>query len=317
MLEVFRPLRFARLPIVVLAGALWTGPATGQNQGQGGAAPQPVERLPNSTVAPAGQPGAPFQLNAQQQQLVDQVLDQWEAESAKVRTFTCPFERLEYDPVFMKNGQKIPVTKSQGLLRYARPDKGLFKITEVRRYDPKTGDWKKSDEPDEHWVCDGTAVYEFDAVKKQMIVRLLPPEYQGKAIADGPLPFLFNAEARKLKQRYFIRVTRATDTEIWLDVYPRRQHDAANYRRVEMILDRHRFLPSAVQVFLPNNKNRVVYVFRPDHAKVNDTIERLLGVFKPPRTPIGWKKVIERIPAAPPRAQAARPPREPGPAARR
>ena len=34
----------------------------------------------------------------------------------------------------------------------------------------------------------------------------MPPELQGKAIVDGPLPFLFGADAQKLKQRYYLRI---------------------------------------------------------------------------------------------------------------
>lgn len=249
---------------------------------------------------------APFRLTPQQQRDVDQVLLRWEAESEKIKTFTCTFDRLEYDPVFMKGGDTTAVTVSKGQVRYARPDKGLFRITQVQRFDPKTGTYKPSDEPDEHWVCDGKAVYEFNTVKRQLIVRPLPPEYQGKAIADGPLPYLFNAKAAKLKQRYFIRISEVTDQRIKLEVFPRWQQDAANYRKIDLLLDRSRFLPFAVQVFLPNQKNRVVYVFHIDGAKVNDPIERLLGVFKPPRAPLGWKRVVEQ-PSAPSPQQAARP----------
>ncbi len=265
----------------------------------------PPAPRPTSQQARRQDEQAPFRLTPQQQHDVDQVLLRWEAESEKIRTFTCTFDRLEYDPVFMKGGDTTAVTVSKGQVRYARPDKGLFRITQVQRFDPKTGTYKVSDEPDEHWVCDGKAVYEFNTVKRQLIVRPLPPEYQGQAIADGPLPYLFNAKADKLKQRYFIRISEATEAQIKLEVFPRWQQDAANYRKIDLLLDRSRFLPFAVQVFLPNQKNRVVYVFQIADAKVNDPIERLLGVFKPPRAPLGWKRVVEQ-PSTPSPQQASR-----------
>jgi TIGR03009 family protein len=255
-------------------------------------------------------------LNAQQQAVLDQILTRWEAQSSKIRTFRCPFERWEYDPVFMEDGARKPVTKSWGQLKYAKPDKGLFRVAEVHRYDPQTNGWTRSNEPGEHWVCDGEAVYEFNTAKKQLIVRQLPPEYRGHAIAEGPLPFLFSAEAEKLKRRYYLRVAETTETEIWLDAYPRQQRDAANFRRVELILDRHRFLPSAIQVHLPNGKSRVVYMFRPEEAKINDPVELFLGVFEQPRTPWGWKRIVEPVPSTPSGAQAKRTAREPSPAAR-
>ncbi len=260
---------------------------------------------------PAGQLPAPFEISPEHQAHVNQILTLWEKESNKIKTFTCTFERLEYNSAFGP-GNDTPMTKSTGQLKYSKPDKGLFRITERRRYNPKTRDWNvEQGDPNEHWVCDGKAVYEFDADRKQVNVYPLPPELQGKGIADGPLPFLFGAEATKLMQRYFIRVTQQNEEQIWLEAWPRFQHDATDYQYIELILDRKKFSPTALQVYLPNHqpqrKNSAVYMFGP--AKVNDTFDRLLGVFQKPRTPFGWKRVVEQPPpaAAPPPRQAARP----------
>ena len=46
------------------------------------------------------------------------------------------------------------------------------------------------------------------------------PQLQGKAIVDGPLPFLFGAEAKKLKERYWLKVDsqpKQDPNQIWLD----------------------------------------------------------------------------------------------------
>ena len=150
-----------------------------------------------------------------------------------------------------------------------------------------------------------------------MNVYVLPPELQGKGIADGPLPSLFGAEATKLMQRYYIRVTQQNEEQIWLDAWPRDRRDAADYQRIELILNKKTFSPTALQIYLPNHqpqqKNSAVYMFDP--AKVNDPIDRFLGVFQKPRTPFGWKKVVDQPPAAavPPPRQAARPGQGPGP----
>lgn len=253
---------------------------------------------------------APFELSAQQQAFVDQILELWERESGKIKSYKSSFERWEYDPVFGPAGD-VPKTKSLGLLRYARPDKGMFRITDMLHYTaPASGDeqptWKaREGETGEHWVCDGEAVYEFNALKKQMIVSPLPPEMRGKAIADGPLPFLFGAEKEKLKARYFIRVSQSNEKEIWLEAYPRRQEDAANFQRVELILNRSQFLPSAMQVYLPNGKSRTVYIF--NDAKINDPLEVFVGVFQQPRTPLGWTKVVEPLPTGAPTTQPLEP----------
>jgi len=295
------------MTVVALLLLLVVAPLAAQTPPRDGSPPRPASAQdpvngppgvrPQTARTPPPPPPAPFRLSPQQQALLDQILELWEKESDKIQTFRCNFERWEYDPVFLQDGDRIPVTKSSGQLKYAKPDKGLFRITKIRRYVAKAGDWEASDEAGEHWVCDGTAIYEFNAIKRQLIVRELPPELRGKAIADGPLPFLFSADAKKLKRRYFIRVTDTTESEIWLEAYPRYRRDAANFQKVELILDRRRFLPSALQVFLPNGKSRTVYMFQPEDARVNDPLERFIGVFQQPRAPYGWKRIVEPAPA--------------------
>jgi TIGR03009 family protein len=269
----------------------------------------PVAQVASLPAQP-GQPGfigPPFQLNQVEQQFVDQILQMWENESAKIKTFDCQFERWEYDLVFGP-GDAIPSIKSIGQLSYAKPDKGSFKISEIHRWQKRTPDQKAAEPGDwvleekkvgEHWVCDGKAIHEYNYVNKQLIVQPLPPEMRGTAIVDGPLPFLFGAEAEKLKRRYWIRSTGSNETSIQLEAYPRRQADAANYRRVDVMLDRKKMMPSAIQVHMPNGQKRAVYMFK--DPTVNGTLNALFGaLFNTPRTPLGWKRVVQELPGGPP-----------------
>ena len=330
---------FAR-PLVWILSLLVAAPALAQQTNPGrylppGAAPaqqpapggryqtQPVRpganrvaRTPQAAQASRRpQPQPPVNLTPQQQAVVDQILALWESQSDKIRNYKCSFERWEYDPVFGPGkdarGQDVAKTKSTGQVKYSKPDRGMFKIDEIRHFTPAkqpgvapTWEVRKGDHP-EHWVCDGEAVYEYNLAKKQLIVRHLPPEMRGKAIADGPLPFLFGAEKEKLKRRYYIQMTQSTNTEIWLEAFPKYRQDAANYKKVELILDREKFLPKALRVHLPNGKNHTVYIF--GEATVNSITEDILpDVFKRPHTPFGWKKVVEEPPRDPAK-QATRP----------
>ena len=247
--------------------------------------------------------GPPFQLNQVEQQFVDQILQMWETESAKIKTFNCQFERWEYNLVFGP-GSEIPLYKSLGQLSYSKPDKGSFKIEEIRTYKQESqeqpGDWfLEKQKVGEHWVCDGKATYEYNHEKKQLIVRPIPAQMQGQAIVDGPLPFLFGAEAEKLKRRYWIRSKASNAITIHLEAYPRRQEDAANYQRVEVMLDRKKMMPMAIQVHMPNGQERAVYMFK--DPKVNSQLEKLLAaVFNAPRTPLGWTRLVEEIPTGQP-----------------
>jgi TIGR03009 family protein len=317
--------------LLVSIGCLNVTPALAQQAGAPAAVPPAAVPRVASQPAPAGPPAAqpapqqegevrpqppaqppgPRQVTDQEAAFIDQVLHVWEIESDKVKSYKGPFERWEYDPVFGPKG--IAKTKSRGMLKYLKPDKGELEITEARHYDAEKQDWlEKKGDVLEHWVCDGKAVYEYKAREKQLVVRNLPPAMQGTAIADGPLPFVFGAKKDKLKQRYYFNVTHADEKEIWLSAWPRFQRDAANFQHVELILNRQKFLPSAIQVFLPNGDSRNVYIFHLDQVKVNDPLDRFLGSFQSPRTPPFWKRVVEEPPAeapAPqqPPQQAARP----------
>ena len=83
---------------------------------------------------------------------------------------------LAYDPTFAKPGQQDqPISRDQGILKYAAPDKGLYRVD--------------SDHP-EQWLCDGRSIYEYKYKEKQVVEYPLPADRQGKAIADGPVPFV-------------------------------------------------------------------------------------------------------------------------------
>jgi TIGR03009 family protein len=285
----------------------------------------------------AQQPAAPgqpppqvppqFQLNAIEEAFLDQVLEAWERESAKVVTFRCDFERWEYNPAFGP-GPGIPLNKDKGELSYQKPDKGSFQITEIRKWQAEPtppgaqppaavkGDWVTQAEAiGEHWVCDGKAIYEYREDQKQLVERPIPPEMQGKAIVDGPLPFLFGAEAKKLKARYWMRIEQAQQEQnpniIWVQAMPKFRQQAADYTAVEVMLDRERLLPTHMKVYLPNQGSHL-YMFDVANATVNGTLDRVKALFSRPKTPWGWQRVVEEPPTAPPNGPAALQAAQPG-----
>jgi TIGR03009 family protein len=283
-----------------------------------GATDSPVAEVASASTAassPPGNAGIPFQLDPREQQFVRQVLEMWEVESGKIQTFSCRFERWEYHPVWFSDEK--PMIKSHGQLTYSKPDQGSFKIEEIRRWkntDPQVNDSDapgdyvlQKSEVGEHWVCDGKAVYEYDHRNKQLKVTPLPEQLRGQSIVDGPLPFLFGANAEKLLKRYWIRSPQGTPQSIWLEAYPRWQSDAANYHHVEVILNRKTMQPAAIQVHQPDGKERHVYMF--DTPTINGTLNGIFGnLFSAPRTPLGWKRVVVDTPPPGPASQAGSPP---------
>jgi TIGR03009 family protein len=238
------------------------------------------------------------------------VLKAWEERSAKVKTLKCTFQCFKYDKVFGAKGQNgappLPTRICKGEIRYAAPDKGHYHITEEVA-DPSKVPPVFEEKDGEHWVCDGNAVYELNYEKKQLIERRLPNELKGKAISNSPLPFVFGTTADKMRQRYWMRVRtpeRFVGREIWLEVEPIYAEDRANYQRATVILDEKRMLPKAVSLELPNG-NRTNYVFD-DDPSINNPISKWVGVFDAPRTPSGWKRVVEDPPSPEPRAPEPR-----------
>ena len=271
-------------------------------------AQQPAMQVPPG-AAPAPQlpagPPAEFQLNQLQQAYLDQVLDAWEYASSKVNSFSCPFERWDFNA--FKPSPELPYSKDKGNLSYHRPDKGSFQITEIKQWNPQQNNWVVNPQAiGDHWVCDGKSIYEFryNTEPKQLVVTPIPPEMQGKGIVDGPLPFLFGAEAAKLKARYWMRIEEQPNKEeLWVVAAPKYQADAANFVRVTLILDREKVLPRAMRVQQPGGTH-VDYIFDFASATINGTIDQLFNSrFIAPRTPWGWQRVDQPMPGAAPPQQ--------------
>ncbi|MDA1178542.1 MAG: hypothetical protein O2931_07075, partial [Planctomycetota bacterium] len=153
----------------------------------------------------------------------------------------------------------------------------------------------------EKWICDGDSIFEFDASQKILKQMKLPPELRGKAIADGPLPFLFGASASKLKARYYVRELQPpanVKQEFWLEAQPRNAVDAAEFRVVRIAMD-DKFLPKAMEIIGQPNPTtqqftRQVYQF--SEVRINsplDDLKELAGQMINSRTPGGWQKVVE------------------------
>jgi TIGR03009 family protein len=269
-----------------------------------------LERRTPLNGQPAAPPPPPFVLTPAQQAEIDQILDLWERKGRDVKTFDTKFVRWEYDltlaavnPNAPPGAQPTPINKEQGILKFAAPDKGLYHVI----YTEKNGKWEPTP-PDrvEHWMCDGNSIFEWKYPPPagpnqplqpgQVVEHQLPPNMKGKAIADGPLPFLFGAEADKLRARYWFKKIPAADPqkEVWLDAYPRFQQDAANFMHARVVLNLSDMTPKALQVIQPNGKNYYSYEFF--DTVVNDRLRIFQGNPFQVFTPRGWQKVVNPPP---------------------
>lgn len=283
----------------------------------------------------------PFpELTPQEQQTIDQILAYWEQETAKIERFSCEFSRWEFDsqaPGVQEIARQlgrgdITVAASRGVVRFQKPDRGLFK-TEV--YTKMTGQVSKDKQVElkvdpnnsgEWVVCDGKFVWDYDRKEKIRTKLELPPEMQGLGIMNSPLPFLFGVKADEIKARYWVRAIspgtengRAVENKYAIEAYPKYPVDAVNYHHVQIVLDRDMFLPELMVLYMPEwndqavNANGVVIeprdkrmVYQFASRQINSNIFQKLSesLFQRDFIPIdpgaGWKtNEIPYMPAQP------------------
>jgi len=287
-----------------------------QRVGPNQSAPAGMPRQGQAPVAP--QPRMPFALTQQEEANLDHILLAWERQSSKIKTYKCSFSRLEYGRPFDgtklpkdKYGQTVYLTAAEGELKYSAPDKGMFKVTAIELFNTKMGKHEPGGPENlEHWVCDGRSIFQIDHKERTRTERPLPPEMQGQAISDGPLPFVFGAKAATLKQRYWMREIRSPDPAetIWLQAYPRYQADAANFKYVEIIMGSKDFMPRAIQMFgtaynpQQGNEDRVVFSFK--SISYNGRLDNVFTDFVEPDVPFHYKKIVLPAVGQPPTADA-------------
>jgi TIGR03009 family protein len=315
-------------------------PAQPQPQQPAGGIPaRPVARQVGG--APAGIPAAQvplapqppqwaLQMNAEEYKWLDEVLGYWEMRSNKVKTFSCRFACWEYNAFAPP---EVAQKYSEGVIKYAQPDKGLFRVEKLSAYEPPPPMTPPPDKPKyieqdktlgEHWVCDGKQVFQFDARARKVIITPLPVEMQGRAIADGPLPFMFGAKAETIKARYWVRGLQGPPGKYLLEAVPKSRQDAQNFKMVHILLDQADYLPEMLQVFEPNsteqNRFRKTYKFS-ERQTTDDKLApaaflQFFNVFQrefyQPQIPPGWKKELQSdvVSLIGPQAAGARPPQE-------
>lgn len=296
----------ARISLWMAVALLAAHAAFGQtNQWQGtpatpAAAPQRQAAPQGAPNAAAPQPQAPFQLTPPEQAQLDRVLNLWQQASNSIKSFRCEFTRWQFTAANPKAAAAI----DQGVLKYAAPDKGLFQIV--------------GNQP-EQWICDGKSMYQFDYMRQELVQHVLPPELQGQSIVNGPLPFMFGAQAVNLKARYWMRIVANQDpksNEILLQAFPKLKQDATNFSRADILLNldpkTQLLQPKAVQTFDPRGESRTAYEFKNPVVNPNGLIDILKGEggdpFKP-SVPANWRLVVKNPEAGPPpqNTQAARP----------
>jgi TIGR03009 family protein len=251
------------------------------------------------------QPPSWHPLTPEHAKYTNDILAYWEWRSNKIERYRCKFKRWEYDPVQVSD-PRVFFRYSEGVIKYAAPDKGLFQVEATSQLvlplvPGQNAKYKRLDETmNEHWVCDGKALYQFNGPTKQLIQRNLPPEMQGQQIAHGPLPFLFNAKADDIKRRYWVRALTPPPKQgtYHLEAVPRTPEDAVDFLKVHIIIAADQdCLPEGI-VLYHRNKAKTTFGFEDREENWNVLIENINlfhREFYEPKPPAGWEKVVEPL----------------------
>lgn len=254
-------------------------------------------------VPEAVQPGQPFPpLTAEAQKRLDQLLAKWETESQGTKLLSCDFTRWHYDLGAAPAG--VHATWAQGVVKYAAPDKGMFRVDTLKFYKGmKEGKPQYEHDPKqfgEYWVCNGAELLEFDRSKKECTIQVLPPQMRGQQILESPLPFVFNLDAEKIQDRYWVREVQppANKAGVYLiEAWPKRQEDRSQYRFVQIVINAQTFLPDALIMYAPNFDPQTAPVW--DHYEFSEmsrnglvaNLQQFMDGFIKARPPKDWKVI--------------------------
>ena len=265
------------------------------------------------------QPFPALSVDAQTQ--LQQVLQKWEQQSQSMKTLECRFMRWHYDNFAAP--QNVPASKAEGIIKYASPDKGLFRTEQLVFFAGKDAAGAPVFKPQpnqfgEYWICNGTQLIEFDRSKQECTIQDLPENMRGKNIVNGPLPFVFNLNAKQVQERYWVRqVASPNPGIIVVEAWPKLQELRAQYKLVQIALEEATYQPHALLMYAPN--------FHPQNAPKWDHYEfkdikrnavtagfqqKFLGNFIPSAPPKNWKIIRARLgqqPAPPNQQQQAVP----------
>ncbi len=194
---------------------------------------------------------------------LETILNNWEKATSHIDTLQGKHHRFVYDKVFEVE------KRAEGDFFYQAPDNGRIDIQagkirpsdKSRRIGAGGKPFKLQSDRPERWICDGKQILQINEAEKTVETFPIPPQVQGRNIMEGPLPFLFGMPAAEAKRRYFLKVLKITETQIWLGVKPRRKQDAANWKEAKVILQKRNYLPWAVQLIDPAGNLETVYRF--------------------------------------------------------
>jgi TIGR03009 family protein len=216
---------------------------------------------------------------------LEQILRNWEQQTAKITKLQGDTRYREYDKTFSVE------YRGEGRFAFEAPDRGNYELRPAKIAKGETSSVKTDDKQPyelkpkdaERWICTGDEILRIDETHKTYEVVPIPEERRGDRIIEAPLPFLFGMKAEQAKQRYQIELVKDADQEIVLKLRPNWSGDAANWSQATVVIQKTNYLPREVRLIAPGGTSMRIHSF--ENIKVNsDNLFRSLfgdDPFKP------------------------------------
>jgi TIGR03009 family protein len=196
---------------------------------------------------------------------MQELLLQWEKQSAKNKSLNASFTRLDtsavWDDKMAYVGRAALMSPNRAFLRFDKVVPG--KTPDERKY-----------ELHEVIMCNGEKVYQFLYDRKQIFVFPLDPQARQRALQEGPLPFLFDMKSEEAKQRYNFTLIEENDAKCLIRVEPRQKIDREAFSVAYIWLDKETFMPTKLRLDDPNNgkdKKEFTFTKLDANAKVDES----------------------------------------------
>jgi TIGR03009 family protein len=230
---------------------------------------------------------------------MDQLLLQWEGQSAKLTSLEVAIYRIDKNPAWGEEEHY------QGHAAFKNPQLAYLDFRKVNlkvKPDPKAKDKKVvvpvtknnkvESKPYETIVCTGQEVWHYRYDVKQIFIYPLDKNQRKRALEEGPLPFLFNMRAAEAKQRYDMVLQGQDEKRYLVMIKPLIPEDQDSFSLAWVYLDKGYLLPTRIYLLAPDRKSSKD--FQLSQIRANEPVEATRFVGVDPGKP--WK--VERNPGA-------------------
>jgi hypothetical protein len=201
----------------------------------------------------------------------DVVLAKWEAATSKVKTLDANVLRWKYDAVFSPNQTSAP---DEGRFYYEAPNVGSLQI---KSRDRRLWSWKGLSEM---CVWSGKDTLLIDGERRSCEKYVWPEKRDPSEAPFGfmgildcirfpcrVLPLTLMVHAAEIRDRYRTTVVEQPGQYL-VTALPKKADEAIWNSKIECLVDSKTFLTTAVQVYSPNGKDRVVWELK--ESKINE-----------------------------------------------